>query len=56
MQLLGSDGGYARYRLTIEPWTTFLTHRHDAYVLQDMSVIDITESVFAEYAAQGAFR
>ena len=26
MQLLGSDGGYARYRLTIEPWTAFLTH------------------------------
>ncbi len=54
MQLLGSDGGYARYRLTIEPWTAFLTHRHDAYVFQDMSVIDITESVFADYAAQGA--
>ena len=54
MQLLGSDGGYARYQLTIEPWTHFLRHRHDAYVFQDMSVIDITESVFADYAAQGA--
>ena len=54
MQLLGSDGGYARYQLTIEPWTHFLRHRHDAYVFQDMSVIEITESVFADYAAQGA--
>lgn len=56
MQLLGSDGGYARYRLTIEPWTAFLTHRHDAYVFQNMSVVDITEAVFADYAAQGALQ
>ncbi|MGE5453048.1 MAG: type VI secretion system Vgr family protein [Acidobacteriota bacterium] len=56
MDLLGSDGGYARYRLTIEPWTAFLAHRRDAYVFQDMSVVDITEAVFADYAAQGALQ
>jgi type VI secretion system secreted protein VgrG len=52
-ELLGSDGGYARYRLTIEPWLAFLGHRTDAWVFQDMSVLDITEAVFADYAAQG---
>lgn len=52
-ELLGADGGYARYRLTIEPWLAFLGHRTDAWVFQDVSVLDITEAVFADYAAQG---
>ncbi|MDE1998679.1 MAG: type VI secretion system tip protein VgrG [Burkholderiales bacterium] len=56
MELLGSDGGYARYHLTIQPWTHFLTHRHDAYVFQNMSVVEITEAIFADYAAQGALQ
>ncbi|HET8695580.1 MAG TPA: contractile injection system protein, VgrG/Pvc8 family, partial [Aquabacterium sp.] len=56
MELLGSDGGYARYRLTIQPWTHFLSHRHDAYVFQNMSVVEITEAIFADYAAQGALQ
>lgn len=52
-ELLGSDGGYARYRLEIGSWLDFLRHRTDAWVFQDMSVIDITEAVFADYAGQG---
>ncbi|WP_290870982.1 type VI secretion system Vgr family protein [Aquabacterium sp.] len=52
-ELLGADGGYARYRLTIEPWLAFLGHRTDAWVFQGMSVLDITEAVLADYAAQG---
>ncbi|WP_159099021.1 type VI secretion system Vgr family protein [Aquabacterium olei] len=52
-ELLGADGGHARYRLRIEPWLAFLGHRTDAWVFQDMSVLDITEAVFADYAAQG---
>ena len=52
-ELLGADGGYARYRLRIEPWLAFLGHRTDAWVFQDMSVLDITEAVLADYAAQG---
>jgi type VI secretion system secreted protein VgrG len=51
--LVGSDGGLARYRLTIEPWLAFLAHRQDSWVFQDASVIDIVEEVFADYAAQG---
>ena len=51
---LGSDGGLTRYRLLIEPWLSCLGHRTDAWVFQDMSVLDITEAIFADHRAQGA--
>lgn len=47
---LGSNGGLARYRLRIEPWLAFLRQRVDSYVFQDMTVVEIVESVFADYA------
>ncbi|MGH8086166.1 MAG: type VI secretion system Vgr family protein [Lysobacter sp.] len=50
---LGSNGGLARYRLVIEPWLALLRDRVDSYVFQDMSVVEIVESVFADYADQG---
>jgi type VI secretion system secreted protein VgrG len=52
-ELLGSDGGLARYRLVIEPWLSFLAHRQDAYVFQNKTVVQIVEEVFADYAGQG---
>ncbi len=51
--LLGSDGGLARYKLTIEPWLSFLGHRQDAWVFQDKTVMQIIDEVFADYQAQG---
>lgn len=51
---LGSNGGLARYRLVVEPWLALLAQRLDSYVFQDMSVVEIAESVFADYAEQGA--
>ncbi|MBL0730555.1 type VI secretion system Vgr family protein [Piscinibacter sp. HJYY11] len=51
--LLGSDGGLARYKLTIEPWLSFLAHRQDAWVFQDKTVMEIVDEVFADYQAQG---
>jgi type VI secretion system secreted protein VgrG len=51
--LLGSDGGLARYRLTIEPWLSFLGHRQDAWVFQDKTVMQIIDEVFADYQGQG---
>ncbi|RZI81678.1 MAG: type VI secretion system tip protein VgrG [Rubrivivax sp.] len=53
-ELLGSDGGLSRYQLTIEPWLAFLRHRVDAWIFQDMSVLQILAEVFADYAGQGA--
>ncbi|RNF82390.1 type VI secretion system Vgr family protein [Montanilutibacter psychrotolerans] len=50
---LGSNGGLARYRLVLEPWLAFARQRIDSYVFQDMTVVEIVESVFADYADAG---
>lgn len=50
---VGANGGLARYRLTIEPWTAFLRYRRDSTVYQDMTVIEILESIFSDYRQQG---
>ncbi|WP_255516272.1 type VI secretion system Vgr family protein [Luteimonas suaedae] len=51
---LGSNGGLARYRLVLEPWLAFLRQRVDSYVFQDMTVLEIAEDIFADYAEAGA--
>lgn len=53
-RLLGSDGGYARYQVVIEPWLAFLRARVDAWTFQDLNVLDILAAVFADYAGQGS--
>ena len=50
----GANGGFARYRLRIEPWLALLRQRRDSYAFQDLSVIDIVDSVFGDYQGQGA--
>ncbi|MDH5823498.1 type VI secretion system Vgr family protein, partial [Luteimonas sp. RD2P54] len=52
---LGADGGLARYRLTMEPWTALLAHRRNALVFQDLDVRGVLERVFADYS-MAAFR
>lgn len=52
----GANGGMARYLLTIEPWLSFLRHRRDSAVFQDMSAPAIIEAVFADYRGQGRLR
>jgi type VI secretion system VgrG family protein len=51
---LSSDGGFARYRLTLEPWTAFLRHRRDSFLWQDKSVPEIVEEIFRDYQGQGS--
>lgn len=53
-ELLGSNGGLARYGLVVEPWLALLRQRVDSYVFHDRSVIEIVEDVFADYAEAGA--
>ena len=53
-ELLGSNGGLARYGLVVEPWLALLRQRVDSYVFQDRSVVEIVEGVFADYAEAGA--
>jgi len=55
-ELLGADGGYARYRLQIGSWLDFLRHRTDSWLFQGKTVVEITEAVFADYAAQGTLQ
>jgi type VI secretion system secreted protein VgrG len=48
---LGSDGGLARYRLTMGPWLDWLSLRLDSFVFQDKTALQIVEEVFADYPA-----
>ncbi|WP_136419632.1 type VI secretion system Vgr family protein [Herbaspirillum sp. ST 5-3] len=50
---LGADGGFARYRLTLEPWLAFLRHRRDSYVWQGKNVLDIIAEIFSDYQDKG---
>jgi type VI secretion system VgrG family protein len=52
-ELVGSNGGLARYRLVLEPWLSLLGQRVDSYAFQDMSVVEIVENVFSDYAGLG---
>ena len=47
--LLGSDGGLARYQLTIEPWTALLELRRNAVIFPNMDTRGICEAIFADY-------
>ncbi|MEN1926498.1 type VI secretion system Vgr family protein [Luteimonas qiangzhengi] len=53
---LGADGGLARYRLTLAPWTWLMTQGRHSRVFQDRSVVEIVESVFAGYAPLSAWQ
>jgi type VI secretion system secreted protein VgrG len=53
--LIGSDAGWARYALVIQPWLSLLAHRVDSRCFQGLSVMGILDQVFARYEAQGAF-
>ncbi|WP_018988004.1 type VI secretion system Vgr family protein [Aromatoleum toluclasticum] len=52
---LGSDGGWARYRLTVVPWTWLLTRGRHNRVFQDKSVPEILDAVFADYHEHAAW-
>ena len=54
--LLGADGGYARYRLRIGAWVDFLRWQRNAWLFQDLSVQGITDAVLQRYAGQGALQ
>ncbi|PQO87891.1 type VI secretion system tip protein VgrG [Massilia phosphatilytica] len=54
--MLGSDGGFARYRLRIAPWLWRLAHVRNSRVWQDKTVIDIVDTVFDAYLPQARWR
>ncbi len=55
-QKLGSDGGFARYRLTVVPWIWLLGRGRHNRVFQDKTVVQIVEAVFAGYADIAAWQ
>ena len=46
---LGSDGGQARHRLELRPWTDLLKLRRDNFEYQDLDVQAILRDVFRDY-------
>ncbi|MEG1324935.1 MAG: type VI secretion system Vgr family protein, partial [Janthinobacterium sp.] len=53
VELVGANGGMARYQLTLEPWSAFLAHGRDSRLFQDMTVFEILDALFAAYQGQG---
>lgn len=54
--LLGSEGGFARYRLRLFPWMWRLSQTRNSRVWQDKSVIEIVEAVLADYKPRALWR
>lgn len=50
---LASDGGFARYRLTVQPWLALLAYGARSAVWQEKSVVEVIDSVFGAYQQQG---
>ncbi|SKA07867.1 type VI secretion system Vgr family protein [Novilysobacter spongiicola] len=53
---LGSDGGLARYRLCLVPWTWLLTQGRHSRVFQERGVLEILGTVFGDYAPWAAWQ
>ncbi len=53
VERLGANGGFARYRLRIEPWLAFLDHNTDNYLFQDKSVIEIVDELLGDWHGRG---
>ncbi|MES3025716.1 MAG: type VI secretion system Vgr family protein [Pseudomonadota bacterium] len=54
--MLGSEGGFARYRLRLTPWMWRLSQARNCRVWQDKSVIEIVDSVFEAYLPLARWR
>jgi len=54
--MLGSEGGFARYRLRIAPWLWRLSQVRNCRVWEDTTVIDIVDSVFESYLPLARWR
>ncbi|WP_323144093.1 type VI secretion system Vgr family protein [Massilia phyllosphaerae] len=56
VDMLGSDGGLARYRIRIASWLWRLAHVRSSRVWQERSVVEIVDSVFEAYQPQARWR
>ena len=51
-----SDGGFARYRLIVQPWLGFLGQTVRSRVWQEHNITDIVDEVLGGYATYGSWR
>ncbi|MDW5418425.1 type VI secretion system Vgr family protein, partial [Iodobacter sp. CM08] len=51
-QLLGSDGGFAKYSLTVEPPFALLRYRRTSRIFQDLTIVEIVKQILAEHQAK----
>jgi len=54
--MLGSDGGLARYRIRLSPWTWRLAQVRNSRVWQDKRVTEIVDAVFSGYQPLARWR
>ncbi len=48
-EMLGGDGGLARYALVVEPSLRMLAHQMDSWVFQSKTVLQIVDEVLGDY-------
>ncbi|AKU13134.1 Rhs element Vgr protein [Azoarcus sp. CIB] len=53
---LGSDGGFVRYRLTLEPWLALLAQGRRSRVYQDLDLRGLCDTLFAGYRMHANWR
>ena len=53
---LGSNGGVARYALTMRPWLSALALRRNSRVFHDQTALQVIEAVFADHHPQAHWR
>jgi type VI secretion system VgrG family protein len=53
VELNGANGGMARYTLTLQPWTTFLSRTRDSRVFQGKTVFDVLDAIFSAWQGRG---
>ncbi|MFC7420937.1 type VI secretion system tip protein TssI/VgrG [Iodobacter arcticus] len=52
VQLLGSDGGFAKYSLTVEPPFALLRYRRTSRIFQDLTIVEMVKQILAEHQAK----
>lgn len=56
IEMLGSDGGLARYRLRLSPWLWRLSQVRNCRVWEEKTLIEIVDSVFESYLPLARWR
>lgn len=53
VEMMGANGGMARYQLTVEPFIAFMALGRDSRVFQDKTVFEILDVVFGAWQGKG---